>query len=151
MPRVLNKYKDVIPSGAVFIGRPSKWGNPFKISPTCSRENSIRLYEMYLLSNAELLNSLIELQDKDLVCFCAPLLCHGDVLLRYANKIYCPHCGHFDVSFGQEFVQRVDGHWMNMETGELLNPSEILDLFVITIDTPLLCNSCNCEFILGEE
>ena len=31
MCRVLNKHKTGVPSGAVFIGRGSKWGNPFHI------------------------------------------------------------------------------------------------------------------------
>lgn len=155
MPRVLNKYKDLIPSGAVYIGRPSKWGNPFKISPTCSREDSVRLFELYLLSNIKLMNSLIELQDKDLVCFCAPLICHGDVLIKYANKIYCPHCGHFDISFRSEFVQCVGGLWINKKTGNRLDP--FIDsgfresIESVTHDNPLVCNTCNCEFLLGEE
>ena len=28
-PRVLNRRTDTIPPGAVYVGRPSKWGNPF--------------------------------------------------------------------------------------------------------------------------
>lgn len=29
MPKVLNKHKDKIPPNAVYVGRPSQWGNPF--------------------------------------------------------------------------------------------------------------------------
>ena len=31
MPKVLNKRTDTIPFDAKYCGRPSKWGNPFKI------------------------------------------------------------------------------------------------------------------------
>ena len=86
MPKVLNKYKDGIPKGAVYIGRPSKWGNPFTIGKEGTREEVIKLYEEYLMGNAELLGALPELRGKDLVCFCAPKACHGDVLLKLANE-----------------------------------------------------------------
>lgn len=32
MPVVLNKRNDPITKGAIYVGRPSKWGNPFKIN-----------------------------------------------------------------------------------------------------------------------
>lgn len=86
IPRVLNKKISGIPDGAVYIGRPTKWDNPFKVTSTCPRELSIKKFELYLLNNQELLRSLHELKGKDLVCYCAPLPCHGDVLLKYANQ-----------------------------------------------------------------
>jgi hypothetical protein len=33
MCKVLNKHRDGVPAGAVYIGRGSKWGNPFRIGP----------------------------------------------------------------------------------------------------------------------
>ncbi len=33
MCRVLNKHHAGVPAGAVYIGRGSKWGNPFRIGP----------------------------------------------------------------------------------------------------------------------
>ena len=33
-----------------------------------------------------LMDAMHELRRRDLVCWCAPLPCHGDVLLRLANK-----------------------------------------------------------------
>ena len=90
MPRVLNKYKDGIPPGAVYIGRPSKWGNPFPIIPgsnTLARAYVIRQYREWLLSRPDLMaDAKRELAGKDLVCFCAPAACHGDVLLEVANE-----------------------------------------------------------------
>lgn len=81
MPRVLNKHRDGIPQGAVYIGRPSKWGNPFVMSEYGSREAVVRAYRQYLWNNKTLMAQLHELRGKDLVCYCAPRSCHGDVLL----------------------------------------------------------------------
>ena len=87
MPRVLNKYKDYIPSDAVYVGRGSKWGNPFIIGRDGIRNEVIKKYKEWLRKeiSANRLNPK-ELKGKDLVCFCAPKNCHGDVLLRLANK-----------------------------------------------------------------
>jgi hypothetical protein len=85
------KYPGIAPSGAIKIGRGSKWGNPFdwrgnkKTIPVKDRSEAIARYEAYLLAKPELLQSLPELKGKDLACWCAPEACHGDVLLRYAN------------------------------------------------------------------
>jgi hypothetical protein len=50
-----------------------------------SREEVVANYERYLLANQTLMGSLGELRGKSLACWCAPLACHGDVLLRLAN------------------------------------------------------------------
>lgn len=84
MPRVVH-VKDRVP-GAVFIGRPGPYGNPFVIGRHGSRLQVIELYRRMLVTNPVLSNRVVEeLRGKDLACFCAPLPCHGDVLLRYAN------------------------------------------------------------------
>jgi hypothetical protein len=71
----------------VYIGRPSKWGNPFVIGPDGTREDVVRKFEEYLMLNPVLIeDAKRELKGKDLVCFCAPLSCHGDVLSRIANE-----------------------------------------------------------------
>ena len=87
MAHVLNKKSGIIPRDAIYIGRPSKWGNPFVIGKHGNREQVIARYECALLSDPNLMASLHELRDKSLVCWCAPLACHGDVLLRLANKL----------------------------------------------------------------
>lgn len=66
----------------VFIGRPSKWGNPFAIGRDGSRAEVIDRYDAWLDSQPELLAALPELDGKVLVCFCKPARCHGDVLAR---------------------------------------------------------------------
>ena len=86
MPKVLNKYKDGVPADAVYIGRPSKWGNPFVIGKDGTREEVITKYRAWLLARpAKVETAKRELAGKDLVCFCAPKACHGDVLLEVAN------------------------------------------------------------------
>lgn len=85
MPKVLNRKHVGIPTGAVYVGRPSKWGNPFVIGRDGSREEVIKKYEDTLTGNHELFAQLRELCGKDLVCWCSPFPCHADVLLRYAN------------------------------------------------------------------
>ena len=86
MPKVLNKYKDGVPTNAVYIGRPSKWGNPFVIGKDGSREEVIDKYRAWLLTQpAKVEEAKRELAGKDLVCFCAPKGCHGDVLIEVAN------------------------------------------------------------------
>jgi len=67
-------------------GRPGKFGNPFKIGVDGSRERVIILYRAWLLSQPLLAAKVKkELCNKILGCWCAPLSCHGDVLLEIAN------------------------------------------------------------------
>lgn len=91
VPLVLNVYKD--PSArsrpdSVYIGRPGPWGNPFVIGEGGTREEVIEKYRGYLRDNPEFAKLVKrELKGKNLVCFCAPKPCHGDVLLALANGL----------------------------------------------------------------
>jgi hypothetical protein len=88
MCRVLNKHKDVISKDDVYIGRGSKFGNPFVIGKDGSRDEVIEKYENYLNEHPELITlAMKELKNKNLVCFCAPQRCHGDILLEIANDL----------------------------------------------------------------
>lgn len=69
----------------VYIGRPSKWGNPFEIGRDGTREEVVSKYKEWLLTNQDLLNQISELKGKKLGCWCAPKLCHGEVLAEIAN------------------------------------------------------------------
>jgi hypothetical protein len=78
----------------VYIGRPSKWGNPFSHLPNSiakykvnNREEAIEKFEEWITKGGgqHLLNDLHELKGKTLGCWCAPQSCHGDVLLKLAN------------------------------------------------------------------
>jgi Domain of unknown function (DUF4326) len=85
MCRVLNKHHAGIPASAVYIGRGSKWGNPFRIGRDGDRAAVIGKYERWLADQNHLLRALDELRGCDLVCFCAPRACHGDLLLKLAD------------------------------------------------------------------
>lgn len=69
----------------VYIGRPSKWGNPFIIGRDGTRLEVIALYKAHILGRPELLAALPELKGKVLGCYCAPKPCHGDVLAELAE------------------------------------------------------------------
>ena len=70
----------------VRIDRRTKWGNPFVIGVHGSREEVIEKYRQYILSRPDLLAALPELKSKRLGCWCAPLPCHGDVLLQLLEE-----------------------------------------------------------------
>jgi len=100
IPKVLNKQKDFIPKDAVYVGRPSKWGNPWRIGERhpadghrLTRKEVIEIHRnsihQMLTANREdgtIILDLSELRGKDLVCWCAPLSCHADILLELANQ-----------------------------------------------------------------
>jgi len=65
----------------IYIGRPSKWGNPFSIGKDGTREDVISKYEIYIMSRPDLISSLPELRGKTLGCWCKPKTCHGDILV----------------------------------------------------------------------
>ena len=92
-----------MPEGAVYVGRPTKWGNPYRVykgwldgpdilinstdragllvrAVDLYRENFIRgELGRYTIRNA--------LRGKDLVCWCTlDSPCHADVLLEIANQ-----------------------------------------------------------------
>ncbi len=82
----------------VYIGRPSKWGNPFthiKDGKTLAkhivadRESAIKAYEEWITNGdgKHLLNDLHELNGKILGCWCKPLACHGDVLRKLVIEL----------------------------------------------------------------
>lgn len=86
----LNEY-----SYDVYIGRGSKWGNPYSHKPSTiamfkvkNREESIRMYHKWITrgKGKHLLNDLVELKGKTLGCYCKPKLCHGDILIKLIEK-----------------------------------------------------------------
>lgn len=94
-----------MPEGAVYVGRPTKWGNPFSVgekrcnyadgtpfSPemcfTMDLRDVVIYYKGWLQVHPESpIKSIEELRGKDLACWC-PLdkTCHADILLELANK-----------------------------------------------------------------
>lgn len=71
----------------VYVGRPTKWGNPFVIEYG-NNANAVKQYvntrcaDGYFIKMAQ-----AELRGKNLACFC-PLgqPCHADILLQLANE-----------------------------------------------------------------
>lgn len=69
----------------VLIGRPTKWGNPFNMLDHGGRERCVRLFAEWVVKQPHLMADLHELQGQQLLCYCKPLLCHGDVLALLAD------------------------------------------------------------------
>lgn len=70
----------------VYIGRPSKWGNPFILGLDGNRIRVIERYRTWLYQRPHLIEEArIELKDKILGCWCAPKPCHGDLLCEIVN------------------------------------------------------------------
>jgi hypothetical protein len=103
-----------MPEGAVYVGRPTKWGNPWRVGgavgadidePKIYRAGAritpqlaVDLYQSALLLPGTTRGVLVglvevgpldvyeELRGKDLVCWCGlDQPCHADVLLAVAN------------------------------------------------------------------
>jgi hypothetical protein len=98
-----------MPPGAVYVGRPTPWGNPWKAEPVdgvgwCCTDTHTGLitqardaadahdlavahYRTWLKPQAELLAAARDtLRGKHLCCWCPPhLACHADVLLEVVN------------------------------------------------------------------
>jgi hypothetical protein len=72
----------------VYIGRGSKWGNPFRMAngTVYERVRVISAYRKFIRKRADLLAALEELRGKRLGCYCAPKACHGDVLVELLEE-----------------------------------------------------------------
>lgn len=75
----------------LYIGRPSRFGNPFKLDSTTTREEVLEKFEAYaraqLASGKWTAAEVRALAGKTLGCWCAPRKCHGDVLLKLAAEL----------------------------------------------------------------
>ncbi len=69
----------------IYIGRPSKWGNPFTIGRDGNRDEVIEKYRRWISTRSGLMADLSELEGKTLGCWCSPAPCHGDVLVEMLN------------------------------------------------------------------
>lgn len=83
----------------VYIGRPSKWGNPFTHLETRNRaeikvdtrDEAVAAYEDYIRNKPELMADLHKLKGKVLGCWCKPKSCHGDILVKLINELDNEH------------------------------------------------------------
>lgn len=94
MPKVWNNRDSDCPDfgpNVVYVGRPSKWGNPFRVDKLNSNAKVCARYRDWIahkIAKKEL--DLEELRGKHLICWCAPLPCHADILLELANSHQIP-------------------------------------------------------------
>lgn len=74
----------------VYIGRGSRWGNPFRVGRDGDRAEVIKKYRAWVTERlrdvAGLRGELRALKGMRLGCFCKPLACHGDVLLELLGR-----------------------------------------------------------------
>lgn len=87
-----------MPPGAVYVGRPTRWGNPWHavMYRDFSAENAVGLFRRWIKGDLSLRSAgepppaktiREELGGKDLCCWCPPdQPCHADVLLEIANQ-----------------------------------------------------------------
>lgn len=85
--------KQVSPNGlpVVYVGRPSKWGNPYKLDEENGMDRGFAYDSfkyLFIQDNPTFVEAVkIELKGKNLSCWC-PIgeKCHADLLLELANK-----------------------------------------------------------------
>lgn len=82
--RVLNKRFG--PQPGVYVGRGSPWGNPFKTN-ALGRDWAIAQFRSYAIHRLQVEPTWLDpLRGASaLVCYCAPLPCHADVLVKLIN------------------------------------------------------------------
>jgi hypothetical protein len=77
-----------MPDSAVYVGRPTRWGNPYPHTGTpASRAAVVAAYRDLLDRDPDLTAAARRLlAGRDLACWCPPEQpCHADVLLELAN------------------------------------------------------------------
>ena len=89
------KLQDASPNGlpVVYVGRPTKWGNPFSISKY-GRDRALELYEGWLRAELKDRPDLLdELKGKNLACWCPPVdengnpvPCHADIIIKIMKE-----------------------------------------------------------------
>jgi len=89
-PILINRHKGDFD---IYIGRGTKWGNPYNIDKGKghTRQIVVEMYREYLynsIDNGSLtIEDFLELSGKRIGCSCAPLVCHGDVIIEVFNTI----------------------------------------------------------------
>lgn len=73
------------------IDRRSIFGNPYPITKDCTRELSIKKYREYfykrIKTDVKFKEEVLKLAGETLICWCAPLPCHGDVIIEYLESL----------------------------------------------------------------
>jgi len=97
LAKIYNRHHHNEPEGSVYVGRPTKWGNPFSFQSNttaphnvASREEAVAAFRNWIMLDRPYQNGLraqakVELKGKDLVCWCSPASCHAEVWMEIAN------------------------------------------------------------------
>lgn len=93
MPEVYSKRKGAPkpPGYAVLIDRTTSLGNPYVIGRDGNREEVLQQFEAYardrIRRDANFRATVRSLLVADLLCWCAPLPCHGNIYHKLAREI----------------------------------------------------------------
>lgn len=77
-----------LPPDTITVARPSRWGNPFRVTPTRTAAGAVAAFRTWMLGRLadDDGDPLAELRGKHLACWCRPgEPCHAEVLLELAN------------------------------------------------------------------
>ena len=130
-PKVLNlrnpEHRRLVQQGlAKRADRQTKWGNLFVIGRDGTRDEVIAKHKAWLADNFSDEDLAKELRGWHLACWCAPLPCHCDELLRRANQapqafgLYCIQASKFDESLAQD-VQ----HYAGLHDHDNIDPGSL--------------------------
>lgn len=105
MPKRIQRKRSkgwTMPENAVYVGRPTKYGNPYRVGNTSTGgtisfipihqttiERTLDAYRDYLTNKCTWIieDAQRELRGKDLACWCKEgTPCHADILLELANQ-----------------------------------------------------------------
>jgi hypothetical protein len=87
VPKVNNLKQQKI-QHSIYIGRPSKWGNPFPMKKESERQNVVLRFFKYALKKEQYAKAIFdELNGKTLSCFCINY--HDDILRMRPNEMKC--------------------------------------------------------------
>jgi hypothetical protein len=77
-----------MPKDAIYVGRPTGFGNPYSVTEGLTVEEAVTKYEKMCQENLPFrMRIKEELKGKNLACFCSlDKACHADVLLKIANE-----------------------------------------------------------------
>jgi hypothetical protein len=104
MIRIVNKYRHEPTPNDVYIGRGSPFGNPYAFKPgtkaefiVATREEAIEKYREHFhrkRMNDVFMYEMLQImfaahvrgEDINLVCYCSPAPCHGQVIKEYLDE-----------------------------------------------------------------
>lgn len=79
--------------GAVYVGRPTRFGNPYRVEEVSSHEEAVRLYRAWFrerVKDPRFLQALEALYERlkrekvlTLSCHCAPKPCHAEIVAEW--------------------------------------------------------------------